>query len=190
MFKTYVFLDFETTGLFEPSVTEFCVLAIDRVYPERIRNKLVMCCAPSKPIEPRAAQLTNIENEMVVGKIDFKKEGIALLSLFLQALPAPICMLAHNGDNFDFKIFSEAIKDMRVNLDLYLIDTLPLFREIDREKEGRSYPLNNLSSVHERLFGVDPAVKAHGAEVDCETLVKCFLKLECIEYIEATFELT
>lgn len=185
MFKTFVFIDFETTDLYEPEVTEYCVLAVNRNFPERIREKLVICCSTCKSISPNVSQLTGITNEMIENKCRFPEEGVHLLLEFMKLLPKPICLIAHNGDNFDFKILQETVESGRFHgpLNVYSIDTLSLFREMDGSKH-KSY---KLSCVRERLFGVDDTIKEHGAEADCETLAKCFFKLGGIEYIESNY---
>lgn len=185
MFQTFVFVDFETTDLHEPEVTEFCALAIDRNFPERVRDKLVLCCSTHKKISPVVSQLTGITNEMVTKRCQFPKEGVSLLLAFMKVIPGPICLLAHNGDKFDFKILHETLESGRIYgpLNVYSIDTLPLFKEMDGKKH-KSY---KLSCIRERLFGVDDTVKEHGAEADCETLAKCFFKLGGIEYIESNY---
>lgn len=184
MFKTYVFIDFETTGLHDnPEVTEFCALAIDRDYPERIRNKLVICCRPpTKRIEPDAETITGIRTSMVSKCIAFS-ECFDTIYHFLSGLPQPICMLAHNGDNYDYKILDRELPQLNVECRL---DTIVLFREIEHEA-GIFHKMYSLGTVYKRLFG-ENAPGAHGSEVDCETLAKCFVKLRCIEYIERVMD--
>jgi DNA polymerase III alpha subunit (gram-positive type) len=188
MFRTFLFLDFETTDLTDPEVTEFCALAINRNFPERIRDKITICCSVQKQISPAVSRLTGITNEMISERCLFSKEGVEILLQFMKHLPAPICLLAHNGDKFDFKILQKAVEGMSGPQNVFSIDTFPLFKEIDETKgiRNRSY---KLSCIHERLFGKDNNAKEHSAEADCETLAKCFFKLGGVEYLEANYEI-
>ena len=185
MIQSFVFLDFETTGLSNPEVTEFCVLAVNRNFPDRMRDKLVICCSPKGNICNESMRLTGITHEMTTGRPNFSEDGVRLLIAFLKILPRTICLLAHNGDRFDFRILRKVLEAGNCGYidNVYSLDTLMLFKEIDHA-QNKSY---KLSSVRERLFGIDATVKEHGAEADCETLAKCFFKLDCVQYIDRNF---
>lgn len=185
MFETFLFIDFETTDLNDPEVTEFCALAVNKNFPDRIREKLVMCCSTQKEISQEVSHLTGITNEMVSGRCRFSEDGVCILLSFMKMLPGPICLVAHNGDRFDFKILQTAVEKKYGPQNVFSIDTLPLFKEIDGGKH-KSY---KLSCVRKRLFGDDATVVEHGAEADCEILSKCFFKLGCVEFIESNYRL-
>ena len=66
--STFVFMDFESTGLLDSKnrtrITEMCFLAVNRVdmlenskFP-RVTNKLTLFLDPQKPISPIASQMT------------------------------------------------------------------------------------------------------------------------------------
>lgn len=185
MFNTYLFLDFETTGLIDPEVTEVCALAVDKTHYDRIRHKLVLCCGTSKNIEPTASNLTGITDSMIANNYSFNDRGVDLLLNFIKILPAPVCIISHNGDAFDFKILKNATNLIEeLPSKIYSLDSLHLFKEIDRSRRiyHRSY---TLKSIYNRFYPDDKNHEEHGAEVDCETLFKCFLKMECINYIDS-----
>ena len=65
--QTFVFLDFETTGLLREraKITEMCLLAVSRRHMReldtdvpRIQNKLVLCLNPEKELTDVASELT------------------------------------------------------------------------------------------------------------------------------------
>lgn len=64
--STFVFMDFETTGLRDSAcrITEMCFLAVnrvdmveDRVFP-RVINKLTLCVDPKKPVSLTSSNIT------------------------------------------------------------------------------------------------------------------------------------
>ena len=188
MFKTFMFLDFETTGLVDPEVTEVCVLAIDRTCPTRVRDKFVCCCDSSKQIEESVASLTGLTNEMIVGRRKFV-DCMDALTMFIQLLPPPVCMMAHNGSAFDFRLLhSAAEKHGSFPCDVYAIDTLDLFREMDASN-GIHHHSYKLGAIRNRLFGTAGSDRDHGAEADCETLAKCFIEMKGIDYVDKHFTL-
>lgn len=189
MFNTYLFLDFETTGLIDPEVTEVCALAVDKTHFDRIRHKLVLCCSTSKNIEPIASNLTGLTDSMIANNYSFNDRGVHLLLNFIKILPGPVCIIAHNGNAFDFKILKNATSTTKeLPSNIYSLDSLHLFKEIDKSR-GVYHQSYSLKSIYNRFYPKDTNHREHGAEVDCETLLKCFLKMECINYIESTFVL-
>lgn len=179
MFKTYVFLDFETTGLVNPVVTEMALVAIDADCTRTV-DKLVMCFDPIVAISPKASELTGLTNAMLASRKTFSDVGVKMLNAFVEAQKLPACLVAHNGDDFDFEILAKT-PGIRLPIEVFTVDTLHLFREMVK---CRSYKLIN---VYNHLFGRMPAV-SHGAEADCETLRECFMNLRCIEYVNRNFD--
>ena len=184
MIKSYTFLDFETTGLDNPEITEVCVLSSNKI-DERIKCSLHLCCKPvNKSIEDRASEITGLTDNMLTCYKPFIPHGINIVRSFLKLLPKPVCLLAHNGDNFDFKLLKDALKSINKKLPdgVVLVDTLPLFREIV------SIPAYNLEKIYEHIF-LSPPNKSHTAFDDCETLVKCFYATKCDEHILKNYEM-
>lgn len=63
----------------------------------------------------------------------FTAETVTLISAFLNHLRKPICLLAHNGNKFDFPLLVAELKRINQSLDKSLLcaDTLEAFRSLD-----------------------------------------------------------
>lgn len=182
MFKTYIFIDFETTELLNPVVTEMSVIAIDRVNYDRVIDKLVMCFNPDgRAIQPTASAMTGLTNDMLKNRKSFMTTGVNMLTEFIKAQPTPSCLLAHNGDQFDFDI----IKSVDLPENVYTLDTLTLFRDMNVEK-GLGFGSYRLADIYNHLFDHSPP-NSHSAESDCVTLMKCFIEAGCVNYIDKSY---
>lgn len=147
---TYVFFDIETTGLphlerNRTKITELSFVAVLRKDLEEARNgsrpfvsKLTLLVNPQKQISPEVEMLTGITNEMLKNAPILNEKCDTILT-FLKELPEPVCLVAHNGYNFDYKILLAEFQDMNVSLpkDLLCVDSLVGFRRMHKEK----YPL-------------------------------------------------
>uniref|UniRef100_T1GPN5 Exonuclease domain-containing protein n=1 Tax=Megaselia scalaris TaxID=36166 RepID=T1GPN5_MEGSC len=104
-FQSFAVFDLETNTLpgcgRRVNITEFTIYAVsrndfitesslDKKIP-RIVHKLNLVVRPLGPIDPTAEKIT----------------GLKMTTLFLRRLQQPVCLIAHNGDNFDFKILKE-----------------------------------------------------------------------------------
>lgn len=173
--KTLAFLDLETTGLKDPKkVTELAIVAcsIDHFmqagdqFP-RVHHKITTCYNPGKRMELGAARITGLNNDNLASQNLFNSTPIIE---FLKQLQQPVCLIAHNGDQFDFPILKEEFsssKDEILNK-LKCCDSLTIFRHIFNS-DGKKH---RLMDVHERLFNQDPE-NSHEAEGDVKTLMKC-----------------
>ena len=110
--NSLVFFDIETTGLVKPEITElnFCsversqFLKCQRGKLPRITNRLNLCIKPSKTIEPKAAEITKLDNCNLDHQSQFDEDVVNIIVSFLDRLKKPICLIAHNGLMFDFPI--------------------------------------------------------------------------------------
>ncbi|XP_041369436.1 three-prime repair exonuclease 1-like [Gigantopelta aegis] len=179
-FNSFVFFDTETTGLHKdehrPSITELCLLAVHREDMQtrdteaRVVNKLLVCLNPGQPVQPRAEEMSGLSHDMLESESPFNPDVVRLVSLFLGRLTSPVCLVAHNGNEFDFLLLhSELYKvDGALPESIYCVDSLIYFRQT-RESPGRQS--FSLGEVYRRSFGEDPH-DAHSAEGDCVTLMK------------------
>lgn len=181
MFSTYVFLDFETTGLVNPEVTASSLIAVTD--STSLQNKLVTFHSTTGPITEAAKSLTGLNNSDLRCFQPFVPCGIKLLLSFLAAQSPPVCLVAHNGTNFDFEIIFKALNAASLTFpaSVYTVDTLELFREMGFKK-------CKLVDLHQTLFECKPAV-SHDAEQDCITLIKCFFKAECDQYLTTNYKM-
>ena len=67
--NTFIFIDLETTGIFDPKITELCMIAVgkkafledDNSILPRIKDKLCICVNPATLIDNVTAKLTGIQ---------------------------------------------------------------------------------------------------------------------------------
>lgn len=152
-----VVLDLECTGLTRPRVTELCMLSIQReelLNPgarPRVCNKLVLCVNPGKMIEPGASNITGLFNDALESQPMFDENTVTSISLFLSRLPQPICLLAHNGNNYDFKVLNSEMNRISKTLpgNIYCADSLEALRALDSEDADESSLISSTSSNSE-----------------------------------------
>lgn len=119
--RTLVFFDLESTGL--PSktipvkITELCFWAVERSHFQaskpkeipRVTNRLNLCVNPAITIDPKASEITGLNNGDLEHQSPFNKETVNVILNFLQRLQKPVCLIAHNGDKFDFPLIKSEI---------------------------------------------------------------------------------
>lgn len=116
----------------------------------------------------------------------FDQNAASLITNFLSHLPKPVCLLAHNGDCYDYPLLKAEFNRLNIHLssDILIADTLKAFRALgvpvfppERKiaksvKYGKtgviSYALDNL---HLYFFAKKP-VGSHSSEGDCIALAK------------------
>ncbi|CAB3379478.1 Hypothetical predicted protein [Cloeon dipterum] len=141
--RTLAFFDLETTGLPHEQprvrVTELSVVAVTvadlrAASPRlpRILHKLTMCVNPCSPVQPIASQVSGLDNFMLEGHPTFKTATCDTLGSFLQRLPPPVCLVAHNGHRFDFPLLAKEFLYAKRAFpnNILCADTLPCFREL------------------------------------------------------------
>lgn len=140
--QTFVFIDLETTGLpkhenNETKITELAFVAISRSDFENgvlsespLTSKLSLLFNPERPIQPMSSNITGLTN-ICLERQPLFKEKIICINNFLD-LPKPVCLVAHNGNSFDYKILNAEYNDVNASLpnELKCIDSLKGFREI------------------------------------------------------------
>ena len=220
--KTLVYCDLEATGLKNsgrPRITELSFVAVntesildlnemllsqskvkvERMLP-RVMNKLTVCVYPMANIRPQVSGITGLDNYNLSGQATFDKETGVLINSFLARLPKPLCLVAHNGDLYDFPLLKAELEKAGITLpydtlcaDSYvgikaifkrMEDALQLQNKMDFISLGkpRSYSLINL---HKHLLGCSP-LQSHGAEVDCLTLIRttAVLGMEWVKWVK------
>ena len=69
---------------------------IEKMVP-RVLNKLTRCVYPMATKVPYVSSITGFDNYNL------------LLNSFLSHLPLPVCLIAQNGDSYDFPLFKAVI---------------------------------------------------------------------------------
>uniref|UniRef100_A0A131YH80 Deddh 3' 5' exonuclease domain of three prime repair exonuclease n=1 Tax=Rhipicephalus appendiculatus TaxID=34631 RepID=A0A131YH80_RHIAP len=139
--ETLVFLDLESTGLPDlmprrkVNVTEVALIAVPRKLlrtPLRCLHRLSFCVQPRNAVTLDAANITGLDNWDLQWCPSFGEIAEAV-EKFLYTLQPPICLVAHNGDKFDFPLLRAELKHSAPGIDLtafFCCDSLPAFREI------------------------------------------------------------
>ncbi|XP_037706180.1 three-prime repair exonuclease 1 [Choloepus didactylus] len=194
--QTLIFLDLEATGLpfSQPKVTELCLLAIHRCTlesppspqgppptvppPPRVVDKLSLCVAPGKACSPAASDITGLSTAVLAahGRQRFDADLANLLRAFLQRQPQPWCLVAHNGDRYDFPLLQAELAALGLSSTLdgaFCVDSIAALKALERANSPsehgprKSY---SLGSIYTRLFGQTPP-DSHTAEGDVLALL-------------------
>ena len=143
-FQTFVFFDLEATGLPSvtrpPRITELCFKALDikhfsalkprlleckdsenfkDILP-RVANTLKLCFNPVAMIPEIVTNITGLSNDLLENQGRFKPESVNLLKLFLENLPQPICLVAHNGSRYDYPLLQAELVNTGTVLNMTL----------------------------------------------------------------------
>ncbi|KAL4719559.1 hypothetical protein ACJJTC_000194 [Scirpophaga incertulas] len=140
--ESFVFIDIETTGLpwqerNRTKITEICLISVSR--RDLVTNcgnsppisKLSLFFNPRKAIHPEATRLSGLSNDLLRYAPTFE-EKIGTINSFLEELQKPVCLIAHNGNKFDYKIILAEFNDANASppQHLFCVDSLIGFREI------------------------------------------------------------
>ncbi|XP_062550734.1 uncharacterized protein LOC134215597 [Armigeres subalbatus] len=147
---SFVFFDLETTNLptlKTPKITEISLIACSREHLlstkrgklPRVLHKQTFCLNPQRMIHPRASESTGLYNDLLEHESKFDESTAKLIELFLRRLQAPTCLVAHNGNRFDFIILKTELESLNAQLpdDTYCIDSLPLFQALEHAREEK-----------------------------------------------------
>lgn len=144
--ETFVFFDIETTGLPWQEKNQTKIIEISFVAVQRQDivgchigsipkvEKLTFILNPQRSINRTVSAMTGLKSASVKNAPTFK-EKFESINTFLKKLTQPTCLVAHNGNLFDFKILLAECNDICMSLprDLLCIDSLVAFRRILRE---------------------------------------------------------
>ena len=78
-----------------------------------------------------------MSNDLLENQSRFKPESVNLLKLFLENLPQPICLVAHNGSRYDYPLLkAELVNTGLQNLieNVYVVDSLTALKHIFNKK--------------------------------------------------------
>jgi DNA polymerase-3 subunit alpha (Gram-positive type) len=163
-YRSFVCLDFETTGLSgtKDQVTEIGAV---KVQDGQVVQRFSTLVNPGRPIPPRVVALTGISNDMV----EDHPRIYEILPLFLGFL-GDLPLVCHNA-KFDCKFLERDLKRMEREIANPVDDTLQLARL--KVKNLPSYKLSFLTEHFEI-----PLRDAHRAWCDAEATALLYLKLQ------------
>jgi len=156
--KTLVYFDLEATGLKssgKPRITELSLVAVDaseilnlhkkiekctkenneqdveQLLP-RVMNKLTLCIYPMTTIMPIVSNLTGLDNYNLTDQAKFDCDTAGLINCFLSRLMPPVCLVAHNGDYYDYPLLKAELDKAGVGLpkEILCVDSYVGFKEI------------------------------------------------------------
>ena len=216
--KTLVYFDLEATGLKSsgrPRISEISLVAvksrdvqdfhsgivnhlatnkagkkIESILP-RVIDKLTLCVYPMATVPPIVSEITGLDNYNLDGQARFDKNTGLLLNSFLARLPPPVCLVAHNGNLYDFPLLKAEMEHSGTELGHQLLcaDSYVGIRELFKKKEGLSTPSSfSLINLHKHLLGCPPE-QSHGAEADCLALLRVTAVLgeEFLNWVNANY---
>ncbi|TDG45635.1 hypothetical protein AWZ03_007910 [Drosophila navojoa] len=165
--STFAVLDLETSNLPEHrnnrvSITELCIYAFDAailmnntrtkdsnpadepvlnalpVRP-RVMHKLNLLFQPSMLVHPEAEIITGLSNYILERESKLDDNAGELIKRFLEHLPPPVCLVAHNGWPFDFPIIKQALEKVNISLpaSTLCVDSLSAFMAIDDKRNDK-----------------------------------------------------
>ena len=218
-FQTFVFFDLEATGLpsvtHPPRITELCFKALDikhfsalkpllleckdsknfeDILP-RVANTLNLCFNPGVMVPEIVTNITGLSNDLLENQSRFKPESVNLMKTFLENLPQPIFLVAHNGLKYDYPLMKAELVNIGLqNLtdNVYIVDSLTALKHIFNEKvqEQDDKPTSfSLPKLHDHIFGVKPK-NSHGAEADVNALIRvCASQAELfVEFAQKNYD--
>ena len=158
----------------------------------RVINKLTVCINPLKLIMPDVSDLTGLDNYNLEGMKPFSVETVKLINHFLESLPQPACLVAHNGIRYDYPMLnaeiqkvvlgnSTVISEYKTLLDIPCIDSLSALREICKDESNyttQQMESENTSSGTEILPQM-PEVEANSTKEAIQAHVEILEETQC-----------
>ena len=131
-------------------------LTLEALQP-RVLNKLSLCFYPMTTIVPHVTALTGLDNYNLSGQPQFSGDTVRLLEAWLSRLPGPVCLVAHNGDNYDYPLLLAEVKRTGEALvsEILCADTWVGIREILQQRELDSCEL----VIKEELMSVNKLIE-------------------------------
>ena len=76
-------------------------------------------------IVPLVSDITGLNNYNLNGQAKFEKSTDDLLSRFLSRLPDPVCLVAHNGNMYDFLLLKVELEKAGISLgiNMFCVDS-------------------------------------------------------------------
>ncbi|XP_012282260.1 three-prime repair exonuclease 1 isoform X2 [Orussus abietinus] len=192
MIQSFVFFDLETTGLIRgtnmPRITEIALIAVSRKslceskeMPPRVTHKLVIPINPIIRIPPEVSVLTGIFNDNLDNVAPFKNNTYELMIQFIQTLSPPVCMVAHNGNQFDYPILLHELQSIGKEIPegVLAIDSLNAFKHYFNKSSSEpnvSSKCTDNSSAFLEAPNSSTSKRQHTAEGDCLSMLKCIGK--------------
>ena len=140
--KTLVYFDLEATGFKSsgrPRISELSLIAVN-VHDVLQMNKEMTENMEHRTIEScvhQTSDITGLDNYNLTGQSKFSKSTGDLINNFLSLLPAPVCLVAHNGNAYDFPLVKAELEKAGTQLksDVFCIDSYVGIRQLLKKEE-------------------------------------------------------
>ena len=88
-------------------------------------------------IRPEVSEITGLDNYNLSGQSMFERKTGELLNSFLAHLTPPLCLVAHNGDKYDFPLLKAELEKAGITLPFHTLcaDSYLGIKEIVSRKE-------------------------------------------------------
>ncbi|CAD5111843.1 DgyrCDS1107 [Dimorphilus gyrociliatus] len=160
-----IVIDLEATDLDRPRLIEFCAIAIPVKFIKsadsnwfRVLDKLSFCVYPRRNVSFEASNLTGLYNDILYDKKIFSNDHAELIKLFIANQLPPVCLIAHNGFRFDFKLIKTELFYIGASLpeDLICVDSLMIFNKIynqsNKESDFKPSAFHGARNIDQSLF--------------------------------------
>ena len=146
----------------------------DRKMMPRILNKIAICVNLMALILPEVSSITGLDNYNLYEQTKFDPNVVKIINIFLKRLPAPVCLVGHNSDKYDFPLLKAEIHKSGEKIDNSVLcaDSYKAIKSIIESKSNIPPKISfSLGNLHRKYFGCLQEL-SHGAENDCYTLMK------------------
>ena len=111
-------------------------MQVETILP-RVMNKLTLSVYPMATIMTEVTRITGLDNYNLTGQARFDNYLGDLINTFLARLPSPVCLVAHNGQMYDFPLLKAEMKQAGVTLESSILyaDSLIGIKEIFSERK-------------------------------------------------------
>ncbi|XP_017154543.1 three-prime repair exonuclease 1 [Drosophila miranda] len=179
--STFAVLDLETTNLpannnNRVGITELCIYAFEAALLKqngkegsgenkvpvpplpRVVHKLNVLFQPSMMVHPDAERFTGLNNYILERESKLDENSAQMILNFLEHLPSPVCLVAHNGWHFDFPIVRKAFAKLNLEFSptLTCVDSLRAFLEIDDKQSLEDGLMKLPQSLSEKVEEAEP----------------------------------
>ncbi|EDO29464.1 predicted protein [Nematostella vectensis] len=193
---TSVMFDTETTGL-DTSNDDIIQLACASENGDNLHSRYMF---PRGSIDLGATRVHGISKAFIDGSRVLVKDGrpladvasqkdglrefIAFLKMHQSQSPKRLCLVAHYGDSFDFRLLINCLKRHNlmnefISTGSVLLDSVKVVRASKKQEKSpfdSSFKKESLSALHGHLFGV-PIDRPHDAQADACALSKVLMKI-------------
>merc|ERR1712179_851495 len=113
-------------------------MGVENLKP-RVLNKLTICVYPMATIMPAVSNITGLDNYNLTDQARFDKNTVDMINSFLLRLPSPVCLVAHNGDNYDFPPLKAELEkgNGRLGADILCADSYNGLQQIFKVKKEK-----------------------------------------------------